>query len=268
MKTAPTRIALAVLLGIFAVSTTVAQEALKARQETERRRAAKSTAARKQPKKQAKDIFYRPPPAASQRPTPIGLRYQILLRRGDYVSFVPEGYQFRSGDQFRVVFQANAEGYCYIFNRGTSGKGHVLFPDPRINGGDNRVPAHTDYVVPGAGWYEFDEMPGIEELFVFFSHESQAQLVKPVLSVTIEQTVWQETIGVLIQQHTERVECGDTKDIVYVEEGQTVVPQSTRPELDEQPATFQPNYCPATYVATQSSDADELLIHTIKLSHN
>ncbi|MCK4340680.1 MAG: DUF4384 domain-containing protein [Phycisphaerae bacterium] len=270
MTIEPRKVAVAILLATFVVGPAVAQEKPKGKQETKKVGADKSMEATGKAEKQAKDIFYRPEPPAPQQPAPLGLRYQILLRRGDYISFVPEGYQFHSGDQFRIVFQANADGYCYIFNRGTSGKGHVLFPDPRINGGRNRIPAHTDYVVPATGWFEFDRLPGTEELFVFFSHKPLHQLDHPTASPTIEWTVWQETIGVLIEQRTERVKSGDTKDIVYVEEGQTVVPQPTLPQPEQPPATPapQPNYSPATYVATQSNNADELLIHTIKLNHN
>lgn len=234
---------------------------------------------------QAKDIFYRPPASAPSQPAPLALRYQILLRRGDYVSFVPDGFQFVSGDQFRVIFQSNGDGFAYIFNRGSSGQGHVLFPDPQINGGQNHIPAYTDYVVPAAGWYEFDRLPGVEELLVFFSPKPLAQLDGLAASGTIEQRVWQQVVTTMVETHA-------GKDIVYVEEGQTVVP-ATPPAQWVQPATPapppdspsaqtpvqtpvqtpqqpqpQPNYCPATYVGNVGPSPNPLLIHTIKLRHN
>ena len=228
--------------------------------------------------KQAKDIFYRPPASAPSQPAPLALRYQILLRRGDYVSFVPDGFQFVSGDQFRVIFQSNGDGFAYIFNRGSSGQGHVLFPDPQINGGQNHIPAYTDYVVPAAGWYEFDRLPGVEELLVFFSPKPLAQLDGPAASGTIEQRAWQQVVTTMVETHAD-------KDIVYVEEGQAVVPAAP-PAQRPQPATPapppdsplvqppaqqpqpQPNYCPATYVGNVGPSPNPLLIHTIKLRHN
>jgi len=235
----------------------------------------------------AKDIFYRPDPPAPAQPAPLALRYQILLRRGDYVSFVPERYEFLSGDQFRIIFQSNADGYAYILNRGTSGQGHVLFPHPQINGGQNRIPTHTDYIVPATGWYEFDALPGVEELFIFFSPRRIAQLDRASSSGMIEQRVWQQVVTTMIQTRSKDVKAGKIKDIVYVEEGQTVVPapappqrpqtQPTPPPPPQRPQTRptpppppqpMPNYSPATYVGSLRQQRAQLLIHTIRLRHN
>lgn len=230
--------------------------------------------------KRAKDIFYRPDPPAAQQPAPLGLNYKILLKRGDMVGFVPEGYQFKSGDQFRIYFQSNSEGYAYIFNRGTSGQGSVLFPDPRINGGQNKIPAYTEYVVPAAGWFEFDAKPGIEELFVFFSAKPLAQLDRPVQQRTIEQTFWQQTVTTMIERRSESIKSGKTKDIVYVEGAESVTPAVAGNPPPAQPAPQpqpQPNPgggpvtingCASYYVATQTQEPEGFLIHTIKLNHN
>lgn len=227
----------------------------------------------------AKDIFYRPPASAPSQPAPLALRYQILLRRGDCVSIVPAGSQFVSGDQFRLIFQSNVDGFAYIFNRGSSGRGHVLFPDPQINGGQNHISAYADCTVPCTGWFEFDRLPGIEELLVFFSSKPMARLDSLAVSGTIEQQVWQQVVTTMVETHT-------TKDIVFVEEGQTVVSASS-PAQRVQPAPPapgrpsmhvsaqpQPNCPPArraapcTYVGNVEACPNPQLIHTIRLSHN
>lgn len=53
-------------------------------------------------------------------PAPVDGKAPGGLKRGELVTFVPEGYQFLSGDQFRIFFEANQEGYAYVFNRGTT----------------------------------------------------------------------------------------------------------------------------------------------------
>lgn len=270
------KLAIAILAGTLSSGVAVAGE-----QHTKGREATSRT---------AKDIFYRPPasapsqPAQRVQPAPLALRYQILLRRGDCVSLVPAGSQFVSGDQFRLIFQSNVDGFAYIFNRGSSGRGHVLFPDPQINGGRNHIPAYTDCVVPAAGWFEFDKLPGTEELLVFFSSKPLTRLDGLAVSGTIEQQVWQQVVTTMVETHT-------TKDIVYVEEGQTVVhapppaqrvqpappvpgrpsvhvsapPQQSRPQPNCSPARWA---APCTYVGNVEACPNPQLIHTIRLSHN
>ena len=224
--------------------------------------------------KMVKDIFYVPEAQPMAAPTPaqpleLALKYKILLRRGDYVSIVPETFVFTKGDQFRLIFEGNATGHVYIFNKGTSGSGAVLFPDKRINGGHNVIAAHVETVVPGAGWYEFDEKPGTEQLFVFYSPKKLADLEAPVRTGEVQETLWQQVVTTMMERRTRSVKAGTTKDIVYVEEGQTVVPEAPAPATPAAPviAAAQPNYSTATYVGTQTSEPDGLLIHVIKLNH-
>ncbi len=281
------RLAIAILAGTLSNGVAVAGE-----QHTKGREATSGT---------AKDIFYRPQASAPSQPAqrvqsaPLALRYQILLRRGDCVSIVPAGSQFVSGDQFRLMFQSNVDGFAYIFNRGSSGRGHVLFPDPQINAGQNHISAYADCTVPSTGWFEFDRLPGIEELLVFFSSRPLTRLDGPLggldglaVSGTIEQQVWQQVVTTMVETHT-------TKDIVFVEEGQTVVPtpplaqrvqpasppaqrvQPTPPvlgrpsvQLYAQPPQSRPlpNCSPATYVGNVEACPNAQLIHTISLRHN
>ena len=133
-------------------------------------------------------LFYTPPPPPAGQPGYLGLCYKILLldlggRTRDIV-FAPdqpflrevsERYPFHSGDCIRMKFQTNADGYLYIFHRGSNSQGMRLFPDPRINGGQNFVYRFEEIVIPSSGWFQFDERPGVEDLYLFFSPQPIGQ---------------------------------------------------------------------------------------------
>jgi len=99
-----------------------------------------------------------------------GLRYRLLqeLQSGRVVNVDPES-TFHSGDKVRFVFEANIEGHLYILQRGSAGNWGVLFPSPRINGGQNMIRAFQAYTVPPTGWFRFDDNPGDESIRVFLS---------------------------------------------------------------------------------------------------
>ena len=115
------------------------------------------------------------PPATAQPPLMapgghIGLKYKIILQGpGGEFREVPETFPFRSGMRFRMLFEPNISGYLYIFHRGSNTKGSRLFPDPRIAGGQNRVEAHQEVMIPHSGWFLFDSNTGWEDLIIFLT---------------------------------------------------------------------------------------------------
>lgn len=219
--------------------------------------------------KMAKDIFYVPDAQPTTAPSPerplkLALRYTIMLQRQvTDVGIVPESFIFQKGDRFRLLFEGNATGYLYIFHKGTSGQGFVLFPDRRINKGKNQIPAHVQAIVPATGWFEFDEKPGTEELYIFYTPKRIAELEVPAATGVIQERVWRRVITTVVQRHRASVKAGKTKDIVYVEEGLPVEPVSVQPGT-EVSVPAQPT---VTYAATQTIDRDGFLIHVIKLNH-
>jgi hypothetical protein len=50
----------------------------------------------------------------------------------------------RDGDLIRLVFETNSDGYLYVFNLDDRDNQPVMiFPDPRLRAGANRVRAHV-----------------------------------------------------------------------------------------------------------------------------
>lgn len=108
---------------------------------------------------------------------PVGLGYTIYLRSsdGDPISVDPNRV-FKSGDAIRVTLEPNINGFTYIFHTENDGQPQMLYPDYRLNKGDNAVREHVPYEIPSSNdpdpryrWFVFDENPATEKLFIVVS---------------------------------------------------------------------------------------------------
>jgi hypothetical protein len=76
--------------------------------------------------------------------------------------------EFKAGDQIKIQFQSNFEGYIYVVNIEPNGKRKVLFPYPEAS--DNAVSPGERYdIPPGTSAIEFDREKGTEVLQVIMS---------------------------------------------------------------------------------------------------
>jgi len=76
--------------------------------------------------------------------------------------------EFKAGDQIKIQFQSNFEGYIYVVNIEPNGKRKVLFPYPEAS--DNSVSPGERYdIPPGTAAIEFDLEKGTEVLQVIMS---------------------------------------------------------------------------------------------------
>lgn len=110
-------------------------------------------------------------------PTPLGvnagLMYYIERQGADgQVDRVNPATIFHSGDKIRLQLKSNVDGRLVIAQRNPDGSSGVLFPDSRVNGGDNRIQANTVAALPSWGaWFKFDNNPGEEHLLVMLTPE-------------------------------------------------------------------------------------------------
>jgi len=81
-----------------------------------------------------------------------------------------QGVMLKSGDQFRVNFKTDNDGYVYVINFDGSGKSQILFPHPEA-GVTNFVKGGQAYEIPSstANWYYLDDVVGQEMLYVIAS---------------------------------------------------------------------------------------------------
>ena len=124
-------------------------------------------------------------PAATNRPSAqkaqpaIGLGYTVFMREpsGRAIRVEPTR-EFRTGDRIRLAFEPNVDGYLYIFNSENGAAPRMIFPDARLDGGDNWVEAHVPIEVPSSEepeermrWFEFFGDPGTERVFIVVTRE-------------------------------------------------------------------------------------------------
>ncbi|HYG78861.1 MAG TPA: DUF4384 domain-containing protein [Pyrinomonadaceae bacterium] len=107
----------------------------------------------------------------------IGLGYSLYMRdeQGNAVRVDP-AREFRAGDRIRLALETNTDGYLYIFHTENDGEPQMLYPDARLERGDNRIEAHVPYEIPWnepgvENWFKFDANPANERLYVVVTRE-------------------------------------------------------------------------------------------------
>ena len=107
----------------------------------------------------------------------IGLGYSLYMRdeQGNAIRVDPSR-EFRAGDRIRLALETNTDGYLYIFHTENDGEPQMLYPDVRLEKGDNRIEAHVPYEIPWnepgvENWFKFDANPANERLYVVVTRE-------------------------------------------------------------------------------------------------
>ncbi len=177
-----------------------------------------------------------------------GLSYwiEVVQPDGKTVKATAESRTFKSGERIRFAFKTNKEGYLYLLSLGSSGRGTVLFPDPRINGGKNIVMPNEAYVIPfGEKSFVMDATPGEERVLVFFSESEIGDIKDYFMGNTKNRQVEaQDTQKLYAYAQT-----NGSKDILF--------------EEDASSAGIQP----ASYLVTQSNDPKGIIFREIKIRH-
>ena len=117
-------------------------------------------------------------PINSYASKPIGLGYSLYMRdaNGDAVRVDPTRV-FRAGDRIRISLETNTDGYLYVFHTENNGEPQMLYPNARLDDGDNFVEAHVPYELPWSGeapenrWFVFDNNPANERLYIVLARE-------------------------------------------------------------------------------------------------
>lgn len=115
---------------------------------------------------------------------PIGLGYTLYLRdeKDNGIRVDPER-EFKSGDAVRLALEPSIEGYLYIFYVENEESPELLYPDARLNAGDNTVKAHVPYEIPSRTakdpnlrWFFFSGEPAKEKLYVMVTKSPLPQV--------------------------------------------------------------------------------------------
>lgn len=109
----------------------------------------------------------------------IGLGYTLFMRapNGRIVRAEPSR-EFHNGDSVRIALEPNVDGYLYVFHTEGNGEPEMIYPDWRLDGGENWIEAHVPVEVPSSEetderlrWFTFYGNAGIERLYVVVSRE-------------------------------------------------------------------------------------------------
>jgi len=100
--------------------------------------------------------------------------------------------EFQTGDKLKLAITVNQTGYLYIVNQPEGKDGVLLFPDLRVNKGENYVVKDKEYVIPSYCqdwddpkdcWFKMAPPAGTETMIVIFSRDKITtlpnQIAKP-----------------------------------------------------------------------------------------
>src|SRR6266849_8513718 len=109
----------------------------------------------------------------------IGLGYTLFMKdaNGRGVRVEPSR-EFHNGDSVRLALEPNVDGYLYIFDAENESAPQMIYPDPRLDAGDNSVEAHVPIEIPSSEetderlrWFTFYGNGGSEHLYVVVTRE-------------------------------------------------------------------------------------------------
>lgn len=109
----------------------------------------------------------------------IGLGYTLFMRDADGRGMrVEPTHEFHNGDRVRISLEPNIDGYLYVFHTENDGAPEMIYPDSRLDAGDNAIEAHVPLEVPsseenneGLRWFTFYGNGGTEHLYVVVTRE-------------------------------------------------------------------------------------------------
>lgn len=103
-----------------------------------------------------------------------GVRILVKMKSqyGDWAAVDPSR-SFQKGDEIKISFEPNFDGYVYIVNVMPSGKKRVLFPFQKetVKETNNMIRAHQVCEVPANASFEFDAEAGTEILQAIMSRD-------------------------------------------------------------------------------------------------
>jgi len=109
----------------------------------------------------------------------IALGYTIFMRdvNGRAVRVDPTR-EFHNGDRIRISLEPNVDGYVYVFHTENDGPPEMIYPDARLEGGENWIEAHVPLDIPSTletderlKWFQFYGNAGVERLYVVVTRD-------------------------------------------------------------------------------------------------
>lgn len=114
----------------------------------------------------------------------IGLGYTLFMRDSNGRSVRAEPTrEFHNGDRVRISLEPNVDGYLYVFHTEGDGAPEMIYPDARLDAGENWLEAHVPMEVPSSEetderlrWFTFYGDAGTERLYVIVTRQPLASV--------------------------------------------------------------------------------------------
>ena len=165
---------------------------------------------------------------------PIGLGYTLFMRNqfGKAVRVDPSR-EFHNGDRVRVSLEPTVDGYLYIFHTENNGVPEMIYPDPRLDAGDNIIDAHVPIEVPSSDeaderlqWFGFYGNGGVERLYIVVTRDPLPSVpigesLVSYCATDIHRCPWHPSADVWA-----RIQLGARADVKVVNSSQFGQPQS------------------------------------------
>ena len=101
------------------------------------------------------------------------IRIIVYMVQGSNLVPIDPSRSFKKGDQIKIEFESNFDGYVYFVNVPPSGKKAVIYPDARAGENSNMIRARQRYVLPQSVPLEFmDDDKGVEVIQVIMSRQT------------------------------------------------------------------------------------------------
>lgn len=137
------------------------------------------------------------PKTGKQKAALLTLQWHLIKRVDDNSQEEADpNREFQTGDKLKLAISVNQTGYLYIVNQPEGKEGVLLFPDLRINKGQNYVTRDKEYIIPSYCpdfddpkdcWFKMAPPAGTETLIVIFSRDKITtlpnQIEKPYAAV-------------------------------------------------------------------------------------
>ena len=114
------------------------------------------------------------------------VQYRVLMKKADGTAGESSAATlFHPGDQLRLGVTANQDGYLYVIYQKENEDGMVMFPDSRVNNGENYVGKNREFILPPVNcplpnpndcWYKVTNDPTREFFIVVFSRDQIVDL--------------------------------------------------------------------------------------------
>ena len=111
-------------------------------------------------------------------PMQVSFKLSLYQKEGNSGTPVQPSQVFKTNDSIKVGASATQDGYIYLLHKGSTGRSRLLYPDTRINRGNNAVPKGSEVLIPAGAWFTFDANPGTETIYALYTTQKGEEALR------------------------------------------------------------------------------------------